>query len=173
MDWSSPGSSIHEIFQAMILEWVAISFSIGARYRDIQFGVEGLKKKKKKLLRTTFFSSVSDCKWDINNLASALMICCCCLVAQSRQNLCDPMDCNVPGFPVLHHLLEFVQTHVHWVSDAIQPSYSLSSPSLPAFNHSQHRGLFQWVSSSNQVTTVLELQLQHQSFQSIFRTDFL
>ena len=55
--------------------------------------------------------------------------------------LCDPMDCSMPGFPVLHHLLELVQTHVGWVDDAIQPSYPLSSPSPPTFNLSQHQGL--------------------------------
>ena len=65
------------------------------------------------------------------------------------------------------------QTHVCLVSDAIQPSHPLSSPSLPAFNLSQHQGLFKWVSSLHQVAKVLELQLQHQSFQWIFRTDFL
>ena len=64
-------------------------------------------------------------------------------------------------------------THVHWVGDAIQPSHPLSSPSPPAFNLSQHQGLFQWVSSSHQVAKGLEFQLQHQSFQCIFRTDFL
>ena len=70
-------------------------------------------------------------------------------------------------------LLEFAQTHVHWVSDAIQPSHPLLSPSPPAFNFSQHQGLFKWVSSLHQVTKVLEFQLQHQSFQWIFRVDFL
>ena len=78
------------------------------------------------------------------------------------------MDCNTPGFPVLHHLLEFTQTHVHWVGDAIQPSHSLSSPSPPAFNRSQHQGLFKWATSSHQVAKVLELQLQHESFQDWF-----
>ena len=68
-------------------------------------------------------------------------------------------------------LLEFVQTHVHWVGDAIQPSHPLSSPSPPALNLSQHQGLFQWVGSLHQVAKLLELQ--HQSFQWIFRTDFL
>ena len=67
----------------------------------------------------------------------------------------------------------FYLTHVHWVSDAIQPSHPLSSPSPPALNLSQHQGFFQWVSSSHQVAKVLEFQLQHQSFQWIFRTDFL
>ena len=76
--------------------------------------------------------------------------------------LCDPMDCSTPGFPVFHQVLEFAQTHVHWVSDAIQPSHPLSSPSPLAFNLSQH-----------QEAKVLELQLQHHSFHWIFRTDFL
>ena len=81
------------------------------------------------------------------------------------------MDCSMPGLPVYHQLLELTQTHVHWVGDAIQPSHPLSFPSPPTFNISQHQGLFQWVSSSHQVATVLEFQLQHQSFQWIFRTD--
>ena len=65
--------------------------------------------------------------------------------------LCDRIDYSIPGFPVLHCLPEFVQTHVHWVSDAIQPSHPLSSPSPPALNLSQLQGLFKWVSSSHQV----------------------
>ena len=95
-------------------------------------------------------------------------------VAQLCLTLWDPMDCNTPGLPVHHHQLpEFTQTHVHWVSDAIQPSHPLSSPSPPDFNVSQHQGLFQWVSSLYQVAKLLEFQLQHQSFQRIFKTDFL
>ena len=94
-------------------------------------------------------------------------------VAQSCLTLCNPMDCSTPGLPVHHQLLEFTQTHVHWVGDAIQPSHLLSSPSTPAFSLSQHQGLFQWVTSSLQVTKALEFQLQHQSFQWIFRTGFL
>ena len=94
-------------------------------------------------------------------------------VAQSCLTLCDPIDCSMPGFPVHQQLSEFIQTHVHWVGDAIQPSHPLSSPSPPAFNLSQHQGLFHWVGSSHQVAQVLEFQLQHQSFQWIFRTDFL
>ena len=83
------------------------------------------------------------------------------------------MDCSMPGFPVHHQCPELTQTHVHRVGDAIQPSHPLLSPSPPAFNLSQHQGLFQWVSSSHQVAKVLEFQLQYQSFQGIFRTDFL
>ena len=89
-------------------------------------------------------------------------------VAQSCLTLCDPMNCSTPGFPVHHQLLELTQTHVHWISGTIQPFHPLSSPSPPALNLSQHQGLFQWVSSSHQVATVLELQLQHQSFQWTF-----
>ena len=70
-------------------------------------------------------------------------------VAQSRPTLCDPMDCSTPGLPVHHQLPEFTQTHVHWVDDAIQPSHPHLSPSPPAFNLSQHQGLFKWVSSSH------------------------
>ena len=74
------------------------------------------------------------------------------------------MDCSTPGLPVHHQPLEFTQTHVHLVGDAIQPSHPLLPPSPPTFNLSQHQGLFR-VSSSHQVVNVLELQLQHQSFQ--------
>ena len=93
-------------------------------------------------------------------------------VAQSCLILCGHMDYSMPGFPVHHQLPELAQTHVYQVSDAIQPSHPLSFPSL-AFNLSQHRGLFQWVSSSHQMAKVVELKLQHQSSQWIFRTDFL
>ena len=75
------------------------------------------------------------------------------------------MDCSTPGFPVHHQFQELAQTHVHRLGDAIQPSHPLSSPSLPAFNLSQHQGLFQEVSSSHQVAKVLEFQPQYQSFQ--------
>ena len=74
--------------------------------------------------------------------------------------LCDPMDCSTPGFPVHHQLPEPTQTHVHRVSDAIQPSHPLWSPSPPSFNLSQHQGLLHWVSSLHHVARVLEFQLQ-------------
>ena len=92
-------------------------------------------------------------------------------VAQLCLTLCDPMNHSIPCLPVHHQLPKFTQTHVHWVSDAIQPSHPLSSPSPPAPNPSQHQGLFQWVNSSHEVAKVLEFQPQHQSFQRIFRTD--
>jgi len=94
-------------------------------------------------------------------------------VTQSYSTLCDPMDCSMPGFPVHHQLLETTQIYVHWVSDAIQTSHPLLSPSPPTFNLSQHQGLLKWFSSSHQVVKVLVFQLQHESFQWIFRTDFL
>ena len=94
-------------------------------------------------------------------------------VTQSCPTLFDSMDCSTTGSPVHHQFSELTQTHVHQVCDAIQPSPPLSSPSPPAFNLSQHQGLFRWVSSLHQVAKVLEFQFQHQSFQWIFRTDFL
>ena len=101
----------------------------------------------------------------LGRLRNIHFLSCCCLVAKSCLTLCDPMNYSTPGFLVLHSLPEFAQTHVHQVSDAIHLSHPLSSPSLLALNLSQHQGLFQWVGSSHQVVTVLELQLQHQSFQ--------
>ena len=85
--------------------------------------------------------------------------------AQSCPTLCDPMNRSTPGLPVHHQLLEFTQTHVHRVSDAIQPSHPLSSPSPPAPNPSEHQSLFRWVNSSHEVAKVLEFQLWHHSFQ--------
>ena len=99
-------------------------------------------------------------------------------VAQLCLTLCDPMNRSTPGLHVYHQLPEFTQIHVHRVSDAIQPSHPLSSPSPPAPNPSQHKGLFQYVNSSHEVAKVLEFQLQHQPFQWIpglisFRMDWL
>ena len=91
----------------------------------------------------------------------------------SRVRLCDPVDCSTPALPVRHQLPELTQIHVHRVGNAIQPSHFLLIPSPPAFNPSQHQGLFQWVTSSHRVANVLEFQLQHQSFQWTLRTDLL
>ena len=107
---------------------------------------------------------------------SSVMSDSCSVVSDSVQlcpTLCDSKYCSMPGFPVYHQLPEFTQTHVHWVGDAIQPSHPLLSPFPPAFNLSQHQGLFKWVSSSHQVAKVLELQLQHQPFQWTPRTDLV
>ena len=86
-------------------------------------------------------------------------------VAQLYPTLCDPMNRSTPGLPVHHKLLEFTHTHIHRVSDAIQPSHPLSSPSPPAPNPSQQQSLFQWVNSLHEVAKVLEFQLQHHSLQ--------
>ena len=94
-------------------------------------------------------------------------------VPQLCPTLCDPVDSSTPGLPVHHQLLEFTQTHAHWVSDTIQPSHPLSSPSPLTFNLSQYQGHLKWVSSLHHVAKVLEFQLQHQSFQWIFRIDLL
>ena len=83
-----------------------------------------------------------------------------------------PRGCSMPDLSVPHHLLKFAQVHVHCIGDAIQPSHPLT-PSFPsALSLSQHQGLFQWVTCSHQMTKILEFQLQHQSFQWVFRVDF-
>ena len=85
--------------------------------------------------------------------------CCYCSVTKLCPTICNPIYCSTPSSPVLHYLPEFAQTHVHWVSDAIQPSYPLLPPSSLPFNFSQHQGLFQWVGSSHQVAKVLSFSL--------------
>ena len=79
-------------------------------------------------------------------------------VTQSCLTLCDPMNRSTPGLPVHHQLLEFTQTHVHWVGDAIQPSHPLLPPSLPALNLSEHQGLFKWVSSSRYAAKLTDMR---------------
>ena len=91
----------------------------------------------------------------------------CCSVTKLCPTLWDPMDCSMPGFPVLHYFPEFVGTSVHSVGDDIQPSHPVLPSSPLTLNLSQHQGLFQWVGSSHQVAKVLELELQHQSFRWI------
>ena len=100
--------------------------------------------------------------------------CCCFSVAKSCPTLCTPMNCSMPGFPILHHPPKFAQTHVHWVSDAIQPSHPLLPTSALVFlNLFQHQDLFHWVISSHQVAKVLELQLQNQWIFSLGMTSFV
>ena len=93
-------------------------------------------------------------------------------VAQLYLTLWNPMDCSSPGLPVLHQLLKFAQNHVQWISDATQPSHALSHPTQSAFNFSSIRVFSQWVGFLHQVAKALKFQVQHQSFQWIFRTDF-
>ena len=94
-------------------------------------------------------------------------------LTQLCPTLCDPMNRSTPGLPVHHQLPELTQTHVHRVGDAIQPSHSLSSPSPPAPNPSQHQSLFQWLNSSHEVAKVLEFQLQHHSLWRNPKSDLL
>ena len=107
-------------------------------------------------------------------ILSIMAFCGICWWCWSVTKLCltlwGPMDCSMPGSSVLCCLLEFAQTHVCWISNAVQPSHPLLPPSSFTFNLSQHQGLFQGVGSSYQVAKILELQLQHQSFQ--FKVDF-
>ena len=95
----------------------------------------------------------------------------CCSIYKSCPTLCDSVDCSMPGLPVPQRLPKFPQVHVHCIGDVIQTSHPLLPPSSPAFNLPQHQSLFQC--SSHQLAKILELQLQHQSFQCIFRIDFL
>ena len=119
---------------------------------------------------TCSLATYSTKKHNINNNAITVQF---SSVTQLCPTLCDSMNCSMPGLPVHHQLPEFTQTHVHQVSDAIQPSHPLLSPSPPAPNPSQHQGLFQWVNSSYVVGKVLEFQPQHQSFQWTPRTGLL
>ena len=158
MDCSSPGSSVYGIFQARIVVWVAMPSS----RRSSPF---------KDWTQVSSVSCIARGSFTAEPLGKPIYIFQLSSIAQSCPTLCDPMDCSTLGFILHHQLPEPSQTHVHQVSHAIQPSHPLY-PSPPAFNLSQYQGIFQWVSSSHQVAKVLELQLQHQSFQWIFRTDF-
>ena len=209
MHCSPPGSSVHEILQARILEWVAISSCRESfQHRDWTW-VSYVSYIGSKLFTT-------NATWEAPVLynRSLLVICSIlnivvCVYSQQWTLRCTyPFKLwfssdMCPGMGLIDRMVQFIRSivsdslrlhepqhtrppcpspttgvhpnsGVHWVSDAIQPSHPLSAPSPPALKDlSQHQGLFQWVSSSNQVAKVLEFQLQHQSFQWIFRTDFL
>ena len=145
MDCSSPGSSVHGIFQARILEWVAISFSRGSSY-------PGIKPMSPTLAGRLYHWATRKANTVQKSLYSVQFS----SVAQSCLTLWDPMNHIMPGLPIHHQILESTQTHVHRVDDIIQPSHPLSSPSPPALNLSQYQGLFQWVNSLHQVAKVLE-----------------
>ena len=148
--YSLPGSSVHGILQARLLEW--LPFPSPGYLPDP--GIEPVSPA----LAGGFFTTEPPGKPKV--LISSAQF---SSVAQSCPTLCNPMDCSTPGFSVHHQLPDLTQTHVHWVGDTIQSSHLLSSP-FPAFNLSHHQGLFQWINSSYQVAKVLEFQLQHQSF---------
>ena len=141
MDCSPPGSSVHGILQASILEWVAIPSSRDSQPRDwtqishIAGGFFTLWATREALI---IYILQQLFHFIVVRFSS---------VTQSCSTLCDPMNCSTPGLPLLHHLPEFTQTHVHQVRDAIQPSHPRLSPSPPAPNPSQHQSLFQWVNS--------------------------
>ena len=155
MDCSPPGFS-GEISQARMLEWVAISYSRGSsRSRDRTcisspalagwfFTTEPPENSVKYFICNSIQKHFHKKPQIISSLDVSVYwyTCCCCLVAQLCLILCDLMDCSMPGFPILHHLLEHAQTHVCWVDDAIQPSHPLSPSSSPVLNLSQHQGLF-------------------------------
>ena len=146
MDCSLPASSVHGLLQAEC--WSVLPFSCPG---DLLSPGTNPKTLTSPALEDKFFTTS----------ATSVQF---SSVAQSCLTLCEPMDCSTPGLPVHHQLPEFTQTHVHWVCDAMQPSYPLS-PSSPTFNLSQHQSVFKWVSSLHQVAKVLELQFQHQSIQ--------
>ena len=169
MDRSLPGSSVHGILQARILERVAMTSSRWSSWSKDRALVSGIAYTGRQVL----LPLEPPGKPILRYIPFVLNLFQFSSVTQSCPTLCHPMNCSTPGLPAHHQLPEFTQTHIHRVRDAIQPSHPLSSPSPPTFSLSQHQGLFQWVSSSHQVAKVLEFQLQHQSFQWIFRTDFL
>ena len=187
IDGSPRGSPVPGILQARTLEWVAISFSNAWKWKvkvkllsRVRFLATpwtaayqappsmGFSRQEywsglplpSPLLCLASSKKLPACKKTRNWYSSVQLS----SVAQSCPTLCDLLNRSTPGLPVYDHLLEFTQTHVHRVGDAIQPSHSLSSP-CTAPNPSQHQGLFQWVNSLHEVPKVLEFQLQHQSFQ--------
>ena len=154
VDDSPPGSPVPGILQAKTLEWVAISFSNAWKWK---VNVKSLNRVR--LFQTPWTAAHQappSMGFSRQEYWSGMPLPSPCSVTKSCPNLCDPMDCSTPGFPVLHCLLEFAHTHVHWVSDATQPSHPLLPPSPPALNLSQHQGLFQWVGSSPQVAKGLD-----------------
>ena len=135
-----PDSSNHGIFQARLLEWVAFQFHLFLEKPDIL-----------RYSLVVFYTWCITVMWNLLHHCPVFSSVQFSPVAQLCLTLCSSMDCSTPGLPVHHQLPEFTQTHVHWVSDAIQTSHPLSFPSCPSFNLSQHQGHFQWVSSSYHV----------------------
>ena len=152
VDCSPSSSSSHRILQARICEWVAIYFSRGSAQPRDQIWVSCIAGR---------FFTIWATRIGINVVIifKKVPIGGCCSVTQSYLTLCDPMNCSMPGFPVLHHLPEYAQIHVHWVRGTIQPYHPLSSPPPPALHLYHLQGLFQWVDTLHQVAKVLELQL--------------
>ena len=160
--WAAAQQAVHGIFLSRILEWVDNSYFRGSFqsmdwtcvscFEEIHTGGFFTTEPPKKPLAPIKFSSVQSLShvWLFVNPWTAA-----CQPSLSITNT------------------EFTQTHIHCISDTIQPSHPLSSPSPPTFNFPQHQGRFKWVSSSHQVAKILEFQLQHQPSQWIFRTYLL
>ena len=142
----APQALWHWILQARILEWGAIPSSRGSSQPRDQTHMSYVSPT---LAGRFFTTSIT---WQTGTSIQFSS------VAQLCPTLCNPMNCSMPGIPVHHQLPEFTQTHVHRVSDAIQPSHPLSSPSPPAPSPSQHQSLFQWVNFLHEVAKVLEFQ---------------
>ena len=160
MDCSPPGSSVHGIFQARILECVAISFSRGSSQPRDQTCVSQIGRP------ILYHWATREAQIEVHNLFSSVQ-------SFSRVSLfVTPWTAARQTSLSIINSQSLLKLNVHHISDAVQPFHPLLSHS-PTFNLSQHQGLFKWVSSLHQVAKVLEFQLQHQSFQWIFRTDFL
>ena len=121
------------------LRWEGVQYATGEKQRAITNSSRkneeaGPKRKRRSAVDMSSAEGIVRCigTWNVRSIY-------CCSVTKSCLTLCDPMDCKLPDFPVLHCLPEFAQTHVHWIGDAIQPSHSLSSPSPPALKISQHQ----------------------------------
>jgi len=174
IDCSPPGSSVHGILQAIILEWVVTLSSRGPPWPGTE-----LKSAESPALAGKFFTTTDTWeapRWEIFKGQSEFssVQCSCSVVVEPLRS----HGCSTRGLPVHHQLLEYTQTHVHWVSDAIQSSHPLLSPLPPTFNLSQHQGFFKWVSSLQQVATVLSFSFsisptnEHSGLVS-FRMDWL
>ena len=142
MNHDTPGSSVHGIFQARMLEWVAMPSSRGPSQPRDQTCIFYIS-----CIEARFTRQVAQCHLGSPRCINFLMAgqvrsVQFSLVSRSCPTLCNPMDCSTPSFPLQHQRPELTQTHVHRISDAIQPSHPLLSPSPPAFNLSQHQGLF-------------------------------
>ena len=159
---SAMGIHMFPILNPPLAPWMVEDWKMRWGRRVLVFQKSESPKLQVHGARGTVWGRGSDPVWGPTQFSS---------VTQSCLTLYNPMDCSTPGLPGYHQLLEFTQTHVHWVVNAIQPPHRLLSPSPPAFNLSQLQGLFKWVSSLHQVAKVVEFQLQHQSFQWIFRTE--
>ena len=171
--WTFAGRVMSLLFNTLsrfVIAFLLRSNRLPVSWLQSPFAVILELEKRKSITTSTLSSSVccevmgpdlSFLKYFLKPALSLSSFCChqFSSVAQLCPTLCDPMNCSTPGLPVHHKLLEFTQTHIHWVGDAIQPSHPLSSPSPPAPNPSKHQSLFQWVNSSHEVAKVLEFQL--------------